>query len=43
MDFPIGYPDHLIVSPRDEETVFVVRRFDFAERLAARRMPRRPS
>ena len=23
MDFPIGYPDHLIVSPRDEETVFV--------------------
>lgn len=23
-DFPIGYPDHLIVSPNDEETVFVV-------------------
>ena len=23
IDFPIGYPDHLIVSPRDEETVFV--------------------
>jgi len=22
-DFPIGYPDHLIVSPRDAETVFV--------------------
>jgi photosystem II stability/assembly factor-like uncharacterized protein len=22
-DFPIGYPDHLIVSPRDEGTVFV--------------------
>ena len=22
-DFPIGYPDHLILSPRDEETVFV--------------------
>lgn len=22
-DFPIGYPDHLIVSPRDEDTVFV--------------------
>ncbi len=22
-DFPIGYPDHLIVSPHDEETVFV--------------------
>jgi photosystem II stability/assembly factor-like uncharacterized protein len=23
-DFPIGYPDHLIVSPNHEETVFVV-------------------
>lgn len=23
LDFPIGYPDHLIVSPRDEQTVFV--------------------
>jgi photosystem II stability/assembly factor-like uncharacterized protein len=23
-DFPIAYPDHLIVSPRDEDTVFVV-------------------
>jgi photosystem II stability/assembly factor-like uncharacterized protein len=23
IDFPIGYPDHLIVSPRDESTVFV--------------------
>jgi hypothetical protein len=22
-DFPIGYPDHLIVSPRDPATVFV--------------------
>lgn len=22
-DFPIAYPDHLIVSPRDEQTVFV--------------------
>jgi photosystem II stability/assembly factor-like uncharacterized protein len=22
-DFEIGYPDHLIVSPRDEETIFV--------------------
>ena len=22
-DFPIAYPDHLIVSPRDEDTVFV--------------------
>lgn len=22
-DFPIGYPDHLIVAPRDEATVFV--------------------